>query len=246
MSFKDFFSTQATDYAKYRPTYPPELFQYLASLAQEHDCAWDVGTGNGQAAVELAKFFGKVFATDPSEKQLREAAQNPGVEYKCAPAELSGLPGGVADLVTVAQAFHWFDQPKFFAEVKRAAKPGAALAVWCYELTSVSAEIDKVVMELYEGILGKYWDGGRKLVEQGYRNEKFPFPELKPPVFKMEVEWTAEQMLGYLGTWSALQKYRKEQGKDPRELIAEKLVALWGDQTRPVSWPLSLRVFAVK
>jgi ubiquinone/menaquinone biosynthesis C-methylase UbiE len=246
MSFKDFFSTQATDYAKYRPTYPPELFEYLSTLAKAHGLAWDVGTGNGQAAVELARFFGKVIGTDPSEKQLREAAANPGVEYRCAPAELGGLPEGAVDLITVAQAFHWFDQRKFFAEVKRVAKPGAALAVWCYEITSVNPELDKVIMELYQGILGAYWDSGRKLVEQGYRNEKFPFPELEPPGFKMAAEWTAEQMLGYLGTWSALQKYRKEQSKDPRELIAERLVALWGEQARMVSWPLSLRVFEVK
>ncbi|MGZ3695258.1 MAG: class I SAM-dependent methyltransferase [Bdellovibrionota bacterium] len=243
MTFKDFFSTQANDYAKYRPTYPASLYEYLASIAPAKDLAWDVGTGNGQAAIELAKFFTKVIATDPSEKQLAEAVANSGVEYRCATAEKSGLEAASADLITVAQAFHWFDQPKFFAEVKRVAKPGAALAVWCYELAHVNPEIDEIVMELYRGILGPYWDNGRKLVEEGYRNEKFPFAELKPPPFQMQAAWSSQEMLGYLGTWSALQKYRKEHGRDPRELIFDKFSAAWGEQSRLVSWPLSLRVF---
>lgn len=245
MSFKDFFSTQASDYAKYRPKYPAELYAYLAGLPRQREICWDCGTGNGQAAVELAKFFPRVVATDPSEKQISAAVPAKGVEYSVARAEASKLPDHSVDLITVAQAFHWFDQPQFFAEVSRVSKPGAVLAVWCYELTDVNVEINAIVMELYRGILGTYWDNGRKLVEEGYRNEKFPFPELMPPPFAMRAEWTAQDMLGYLGTWSALQKYKKEKGSDPREAIAAKLEKAWGSGSRTVSWPLSLRVFQV-
>ena len=57
MSFKDRFSGHAAEYALYRPHYPKELFQYLASLAPNRDAAWDCATGNGQAAEMLAEYF---------------------------------------------------------------------------------------------------------------------------------------------------------------------------------------------
>jgi ubiquinone/menaquinone biosynthesis C-methylase UbiE len=243
--FKDFFSGQADDYAKYRPLYPESLYQYLASQVQEKHLAWDVGAGNGQAAVELAKYFDSVVATDPSQKQLANAIPHQKVKYRCAKAEAGGLEKNSADLITVAQAFHWFDQPKFFAEVENAAKSRGILAVWCYETAHVNPKIDVVVNKLYEDILGKYWDQGRRLVEEGYRNEKFPFTELKPPTFSMNAEWTAEEMLGYLGTWSALQNYLKEKGSDPREQVSQELRKVWGSGKLVVYWPLSLRVFRV-
>lgn len=245
MEFKDLFSSQANDYAKYRPTYPEALYEYVASLSADRTLAWDAGTGNGQAAVELARFFDAVVATDPSEKQLKEATVSARVEYRCATAEDSGLSARSVALITVAQAFHWFDQPKFYAEVKRVAKPGAALVVWSYGNATVNSEVNAVVENLYEKILGPYWDKGRKLVEEGYRHEKFPFAELPPPSFAMQVEWSADEMLGYLGTWSALAKYKKEQGRDPRELIEEKLRGAWGNGLKKVTWPLAVRAFSI-
>lgn len=247
-NFKDFFSAQASDYARYRPLYPKALYQQLAKACAANDMAWDCGTGNGQAAQGLAAHFRKVMATDPSEKQLAEAQAFPGVEYKLAPAEGSGLPDHCADLITVAQAFHWFRQPEFFQEVRRVAKPGGLLAVWSYALCFITPAVDAVVMELYSDILGPYWDSGRRLVEEGYSNEKFPFPELNAPKASMGLSWGIADLIGYLGTWSALQKYRKEKGEDPRAMIIPKLQAAWGDLRleKTVTWPLSVRLFRVE
>jgi SAM-dependent methyltransferase len=246
-NFKDLFSAQSSEYATYRPHYPQALFEYLASLCPERDLAWDVGTGSGQAAVALAPYFGQVIGTDPSAQQLEHAKEHPKVEYRQGTAEKSGMPELSANLVTVAQAFHWLNQEEFFKEVRRVAMPGAVLAVWCYEISVVNQDVDPVMMRLYRDILGAYWDPARRMVEEGYRHEKFPFNELETPPMDLKVDWDLRDYMGYLGTWSALTKYRKEKGVDPREMIAEEMLSAWGDpaKKRQVSWPLSLRVFQV-
>jgi ubiquinone/menaquinone biosynthesis C-methylase UbiE len=247
VSFKDYFSAQASDYSKFRPHYPDALFAYLASLCPNRRLTWDCGAGNGQASVELARYFGKVIATEPSEKQLALAEKHPKVEYRKARAEQSGLEDYSANLVAVAQAFHWFDQPAFFREVRRVAEPGGVLAVWCYELAVIDENVDSVVMRLYRDLLGAFWDPARRLIEEGYKNEKFPFNELTPPVFDMHADWDFSAMLGYLGTWSAWQKYVREKGAGELKKLADELKDAWGDPTKKkrVGWPLSLRVFQV-
>lgn len=247
MTFKDLFSAQSSAYAKFRPHYPGALFDYLATLTPALNAAWDVGTGNGQAAVALADHYSRVFATEPSEKQLSQAEPHPKVIYSQAPAEHSGLADSSVNLITVAQAFHWFHQEDFFREVRRVAEPGAVLAVWCYEITTVDAAVDPVMLRLYNEILGPYWDERRRLVEEGYRNEKFPFNELQPPPFAMQVEWDMTQFAGYLGTWSAVQKYLEAKGENPLAQIENEVRAAWGEpgEKKLVSWPLSLRIFQV-
>ncbi len=245
MQFKDLFSTQAKDYARFRPLYPESLYAYLASAAPSRECVWDVGTGNGQAAVGLAHYFSRVEATDPSEAQLASALKHPKIHFHVASAEASGLEPQSADLITVAQAFHWFQQAEFFRETKRVAKPGAILALWTYAVAEVSPEVDAVVERLYSGILGAYWEKERRLVDEGYRHEKIPFAELAPPAFAMQADWSLEQMLGYLGTWSALQKYRRERGTDPLDDLGPDFARAWGAGIRKVTWPLGLRVFAL-
>lgn len=239
----EIFSNQASEYAKFRPLYPEALYQYLASVTKEHDLVWDCGTGNGQAAVKLAQHYKKVFATDPSAKQLENAEKNPRVEYVAGRAEECALKDRTTDLVTVAQAFHWFDHPKFFSEVKRVLKPGGALAVWSYNLCQVDKAIDEIAYHYYEGILGPYWEPQRKLVEEGYAKCDFPFKELTPPAFSMTADWSVEQLIGYYSTWSSLQTYMKQKGDNPLLPIAEKLRAAWGSaKTRKVVWPLAVRV----
>lgn len=244
---KDFFSAQATDYSKYRPHYPDSLFSYLASISPERELAWDCATGNGQAAVELARHFRQVIATDLSDKQLAESVAHPKVEYRKATAEHSGLEDMSANLITVAQAFHWFDQPQFFHEVRRVCRPGGVLAIWCYELAVVNENVDTTVLRLYRDLLGGYWDPARRLVEEGYKNEKFPFNELTPPVFDMHTDWDFGEFLGYLGTWSAWQKYLREKGEGELVKFASELKEAWGNpaEKKRVGWPLSLRVFQV-
>jgi ubiquinone/menaquinone biosynthesis C-methylase UbiE len=241
---KDLFSTQSSDYARFRPTYPAELFAWLAGQAPSRRTAVDVGTGSGQAAVELAACFERVLAIDPSQAQLAHATPHPRVEYRSGPAEATGLPDGVADLLVVAQALHWFEHERFFVEVRRVLAPGGVFAAWCYDLASITPEVDAVVHALAQVRLGPYWEPERRLVETGYRTLTIPFPELAPPPFDMHVDWTYDHLVGYLRTWSPRQRYLKEHGTDPLEAILPHLRAAWADApSRRVSWPLAVRAF---
>jgi SAM-dependent methyltransferase len=244
LNFKDHFSSQAKEYAKFRPRYPDALFRYLASVCAIREMAWDCATGNGQCAVSLARFFVSVIATDASEKQLKSAQPNSRVEYRIAPAGASGLGANSFDLITVAQALHWFEIESFWKEAHRVLKPNGVIAVWCYELLEITPEIDAMVNHFYRHVVGPYWAPERKLVETGYCSITFPFLELDAPAFAMEETWSLAHLTGYLRTWSATQKFIAASGTDPVEMITPQLEQAWGDpgQVRPVSWPLHLRV----
>jgi SAM-dependent methyltransferase len=243
-SFVDRFAAVSDEYARFRPGYPTSLFDWLAGIAPARDLAWDCATGSGQAAVDLAERFARVIATDASEAQIRSATFHGRVEYRVASAERSGLPGGSVDLVTVAQALHWFDIPAFFSEARRVLKPDGVLAVWTYGPMSVEGrEIDSVVQRYYHDIVGAYWPPERAFVDAGYRSIRFPFAPLDAPVFSMQAVWTLPQLLGYFRTWSATARYREIVGRDPVELVRDELVRAWGENaTRGVAWPLTLRV----
>jgi SAM-dependent methyltransferase len=239
--FKDHFSAQSAGYARHRPSYPRELFEYLATLSGGRR-AWDCATGTGQAAAALAEFFDKVIATDASPAQIDAAAGHPAVSFRVATAEASGLPGDSVDLVTVGQALHWFDTQRFFAEASRVLVTGGVLAAWCYELCRVSPECDRIVGRLYSDIVGPYWPPERRQIEERYAAIQFPGTELVAPAFAMSARWTAADMLGYLRTWSACERYRREQGHDPVERIEAELRAAWGEGPRSIRWPLTVRV----
>ena len=239
--FKDLFSRDSRSYAEFRPRYPAALFDWLAESSPGQALAWDAGTGSGQAAVELARHFARVIASDPSDKQLANAVAVPRVEYRIA-GETAGLAPASADLATVAQALHWFDRTKYWNEVKRVVRPGGVVAVWCYELQQVAPDIDAIIKRFYRETVGPYWTPERKLVEQGYRTVEFPFAEFAAPSFGMTTEWSLQQELGYLGTWSAVGRYRDAVGRDPLPLVAADLEASWGsERVRKVSWPLFVR-----
>lgn len=244
MEFKDYFSAQADEYARRRPGYPNALFEWLASLSVEHDLAWDCGTGNGQAAIGIAPYFAQVVATDPSSDQLRNAFPHPRVTYRQAPAEDSGIQSGSVDLVTVAQAVHWFDLDRFFSEVERVLKPGGVCAVWCYIMCRVSPEIDRIVDNFYFEVVGPYWPRERAIVDDGYRSLRFPFREVEPPEFAINLDWSLADMFGYLATWSPVRRYIEANGHNPIDLIANALTDAWGapDEQRAVVWPIKMRV----
>jgi len=244
VTFKDLFSPQAADYARFRPIYPPELYAWLARQAPARDLAVDVGTGNGQAAVALSSHFERVIGVEPSDSQRANAIASPRVEYRRGAAEETGLDAGSADLLTVAQAFHWFKQDAFFTEVRRVVHPGGVLAFWCYGLTTISPQVDDVVHFYYEDLLGPFWEPERKLVEEGYANVKVPFAPIAAPAFTMQLWWTFEHLLGYLGTWSPRKPFLAERGKDALEIAFPRLREAWGAHgQRPVCWPLSVRAF---
>jgi ubiquinone/menaquinone biosynthesis C-methylase UbiE len=245
-SFKDHFSVQAEDYSIYRPEYPAELYQWLASLCDETKLAWDCATGNGQAAVALTNQFSYVIGTDASESQIYRAMIYPRVEYEVALAHQSPLKDHSVDLVTVAQALHWFDFEKFFNEVKRVSKPNGVLAAWCYELHEITPEIDAVIQHFYNDIIGEFWPPERKHIENAYSDIEFPFNPIKAPKCTMQKQWTLNQLLGYLGTWSATQKFISKHQQDPRDQIIKPLSEAWGsDDTKTVTWPVTIKTFRI-
>ena len=240
-AFKDHFSTQSESYAQYRPTYPTGLFEYLSEIAAGHGAAWDCATGNGQAAIALTAHFENVIATDASQAQIDAAITHPKIDYRVASAESSGLGGDAVDLITVGQAFHWFDEVAFFKEARRVLKGDGVLAIWCYELCAVNAECDAIVATLYGEIVDQYWPPERTLIEQGYVGVEMPGLVLPVPDFQMTLSWHASDMIGYLRTWSACQRYEAERGKDPVSEIEAQLLAAWGKRMRRVVWPLTIK-----
>lgn len=255
MSFKDHFSRHANLYAKARPHYPEALFDWIAGEAPARDRAWDAGCGNGQASVALAQRFQRVIATDPSAQQLENAVAQPRVEYRNEPRNLSaqagyatGIDARSINAITVAQALHWFDLPAFVAEVRRVAKPGALFAAWCYANCSVTPAVDAVIAHLYDDILGAYWPPERTLVDGGYASLDIPFAPVAAPAFEMRVDWTAHQLLAYLTSWSAAQRYSKATGHDAVAAITDELLAAWHapEHLRPVRWTLAMRAGRVE
>ena len=243
-SFQDHFSSIAAQYAACRPTYPAALFDYLAQLAEQKLLVWDCACGSGQASVPLAERFSEVVATDASREQIAAATAHPRVRYRIARAEESGLAPASVDLLTVAQALHWFDLPAFYAEARRVLKPGAPLAVWTYTLVAVDELIDPPLLHFYRDVVGPYWPTERRAVESGYRTLDFPFPELSPPRFELEQHWTLAHLMGYVRSWSATARYRAQRGIDPVLQLEGELGPLWGDpqRLRRVRWPLALRI----
>ena len=243
-NFEDHFSGQSKQYAQYRPKYPDEIYAYLASLAPARSLAWDCGTGNGQAALGLATHFDNVHATDASAEQISLAYPHDRVEYYVEPAEHVSLNASSTDLVTVAVAIHWFNFDEFYREVRRVLKPDGILAAWTYSLTEISPEIDQLIRHYYSEIVGAYWPERIRYLEEQYETIPFPFEEIIPPKFVMEIHWTLIQFAGFLDSWSATQRYKAQNGHHPLEMIWDKLLAAWGDENeeRLIRWPLHFRI----
>jgi SAM-dependent methyltransferase len=242
--FSDHFSRVALSYAACRPTYPGDLFDYLAGLVHLPRLAWDCAAGTGQATIPLAGRFERVVATDISISMLEQAPRHPRVDYRAVPADASGLPAASVDLITVAQALHWLDADLFYEEAARVLIPGGVLAVWSYGSPYLdSPTVQRELSRYYGDVVGPYWPAGRHHVEAGYRTLRFPFPELAAPKFAMEEQWTLVQLLGYVGTWSATQRFRDVAGRDPVLELERELVRHWDPgSTQRIQWPLTLRV----
>lgn len=242
-AFNDHFANVANHYADSRPGYPPELFAWLASQCAEHQLAWDCGTGSGQAATALAGHFRRVVASDASAAQIDQAAAHPRVAYRVAPAEHSGLDDACADLISVAQALHWFDLDAFYAEARRVLKPDGLIAAWSYGvLHAADAQVDALLQHFYHQQVGPYWPAERHHVETGYRELAFPFQAVATPAFAMRCAWPLAQLLGYLRSWSATARFSAARGYDPVAELEPRLSACWGDPGRPqrIEWPLTL------
>ena len=240
----DLFATQAETYRAARPAYPDTLFQQLADLSPQRRLAWDCGAGSGQATLGLSRHFATVLATDRSLPQLRRLPAHTGIIVAQARAEQAPLSNDGADVITVAQALHWFPLTAFYREVARVLRPGGLLAVWSYGRIQVSPGVDRLVAELHDARLGRWWDDARIHVETGYRDLPFPYPLLSSTAFpdRLDADWTVDRMLAYLESWSALQTCRRETGEDPLLSLEPALRQAWGAGRRRVWWPLTVRV----
>lgn len=242
--FEDHFSAQAREYARFRPRYPGALFDYLASISPGRQLAWDCGTGSGQAARELARRFLRVVASDASADQIAQATADERIDYRVARADEVDLTSHSVDLITAAQAVHWFDLEPFYRLVRRVARPEGILAVWVYHLPVIAPAIDQLLGRFYFDILAGYWPERFHFLDEHYQTLPFPFPEITPPPFEMQARWSLEQLAGFLDTWSGVRRYLQEQDQHPFELIREDLSTAWGapEQLRDIRWPLYLRV----
>lgn len=244
VTFEDHFSQRAAQYAVYRPHYPKPLFEFVAGLTPRHDAALDCGTGSGQAAIGLIDHFDRVIATDPSDEQIRNAVRHPRIELRVARAEASGLAGDSVNLVTAAQALHWFDTASFFAEAKRVLVEDGAIAVWGYGDPVLDMPgLNATLHEFNRGKLETYWPPERKLLLDGFRDVAFPFSEIASPRMELTMHWNLPELAGYLRTWSATARYVKQHGVDPVTEVEHSLAIEWGDAESPreVRWPLYIR-----
>jgi len=244
VKYKDHFSGHADDYARHRPNYPAALFEFLAQAVPMRELAWDAGTGNGQAAMGLTPYFDRVIATDPSAEQIRHARLHKKINYFVAAAERTNIPSRSVDLITVAQALHWFDLERFFAEGRRVLKPDGLLAVWCYGLSRVNPPVDRIVHHYYTNVVGPYWPPERHYIDEKYQTVPFPMVELPAPEFFMKEKWDLNDFLGYLRTWSATREFQRANEEDPLLIVNRALAKAWGaaEVHHTVRWPLYLRL----
>lgn len=240
---KDNFSLHSDKYAKFRPTYPTSLFNYIKSIVPGKECAWDCGTGNGQVAYELAKTFDKVYATDISQTQIDHAVLADNIVYSVQPAEKNNFEKQLFDLIIIGQAIHWFDFKRFYSEARRTAKKDALICIVGYGRIEISEQIDGVISNFYENVLGEYWDKERKYIDENYQTIPFPFKEMRTPGFVNTLHWTREHLVGYLNTWSAVKHFFLQTGYNPVEKLRPEIEQYWHkEEIKEVRFPLLLRV----
>lgn len=208
------FAHASANYARSRPLYPPDLFEWIAAQCERHDAAWDCATGNGQAALGLAPYFAQVYATDVSREQLEQAMPQANVYYSAQSGEQPAFADNSFDLIVVAQALHWFDFARFWPEVMRVARRGAFFCAWGYDWLITPPEIDQRLVQPFRDIIAPYWAANNQLLWNGYRDADiaFPFTRLATPNFSMQLDWTVDQLLAYLQTWSAYKRSQLNEG----------------------------------
>ncbi|XP_073150874.1 uncharacterized protein [Henckelia pumila] len=253
------FINQAKQYAEGRPSYPQELFNFIASKTPCHHLAWDVGTGTGQAAASLANIYKKVIATDTSPKQLELATNLPNITYKCTSpnmsvSELESQIGSRAsvDLVTIAQAMHWFDLPTFYKHVKWILKsPNGVVAAWCYTTPEVNPSVDSVFQRFYHIDVDPFWEPARKLVDQKYETIEFPFEAVDGLENNGPFRFNSEKLMDlgayftYLRSWSAYQTAKEKGVELLRDEVVEDFKRTWnedGKMEKVVTFPVYLRI----
>jgi SAM-dependent methyltransferase len=240
---KDLFSHHSASYARYRPTYPPELYQYIFSFLHKRERAWDCACGNGQAASFLAGYFAHVDATDISETQIAHAVQKQNIHYRVCPAEHTPFADNSFDLITVATAYHWLSWDAFQKEATRVGKQGAVVAIWAYYNLASNDDALNTMYTKFRSQIDPYWDPERRWLEEQYKTVPFDFELLPEATFESCLLWTREQFTGYLRTWSAVQNFRKRESDDPVDRIEAELKSNWKEDSKKyIRFPISLRL----
>ncbi|MDQ8935319.1 class I SAM-dependent methyltransferase [Acinetobacter rudis] len=243
---KDLFSTGSRLYQQARPSYPLAVLEAILPYVPEQQLAWDCAAGSGQFTQLLAPYFEHVVATDLSSQQLEQAPRLENVSYQVQLAEKTSFFMQSFDLITVAQAIHWFDFEGFYREVHRCLKPNGVLAVIGYGVLELSnTELNQLVQELYTQKLKMYWDAERQYIDASYKTIPFPFDEIVMPDLSMCYSWSGEQLLNYLSTWSALKHYVIKNKQDPLQEI-RAYVERQQDVTFDLCFPIFMRVGRLK
>ncbi|MCC6202598.1 MAG: class I SAM-dependent methyltransferase [Gammaproteobacteria bacterium] len=240
MSFIDLFSDTSDLYAAARPRYPDELFALIAATAPARRRVWDCGTGNGQAAASLAAQFSEVCGTDPSAEQIAHATPAPNVRYSVQPAEATTFPDRHFDAICVAQALHWFDFSRFFAEARRVAVPDALFAAWGYTWFELTPEFDAAFDATIKHVIARYWPPQTRDLWNGYADVPFPFERLPAPELRIRVRWTFPQFFAYVHTWSATRRCIDAEGPAFFTAARDRLLPLWGEPetVRAIDMPM--------
>ena len=212
---KDLFSDSSALYQQARPTYPHQVIEQILKHVPSRLFAWDCGAGSGQFTQLLAPYFEQIVATDLSAQQLHQAPYFENVSYQVQQAENTSFAAQSFDLITVAQAIHWFNFEAFYTEVRRTLKKEGVLAVIGYGLVQTGdTELNGLIQHLYQHVLAGYWDAERKHIDYAYQHIPFPFEEIASPELEMQLCWSAAQFLGYLNTWTGLKHYRTQHASD--------------------------------
>ena len=245
---KDYFSAQAQQYKQFRPHYPAALYDFLHTGLPPKASILDCATGNGQAALGLAGTNCQLVGLDLSIEQLAKAPRTANCLWVQSTVEALPIASHSMDLVTVAQALHWFDFDKFYPEVRRVLTPKGRIAVWTYSLLAACPQfpppIEDVVRWFYHDVVGEYWPPERRWVDDEYQNIPFPFAEVPVPDFNIDVRWLRQELIGYISSWSAVQLCVTNTGKNPLPALESRLDAVWPGENYELvfSWPLSVRV----
>ena len=195
-------------YALARPFYPAELFEWIAEQSPALDSVWDCATGNGQAALGLAAHFAAVEASDIAASQIGHGLASPSIRYSAQPAEATGFAEASFDAVTVAQALHWFDLPRFWAEVRRVARPGALFCAWGYAWFRYGEEVQAALVRPVQTLVEPYWAANNRMLWDGYPDADtgFPFERIPAPAFELTLDTSAAGIAAYVRTWSAFKR----------------------------------------
>jgi SAM-dependent methyltransferase len=236
------FGKQAVVYAKGRPGYPDALYRWIAENSPAHDLVWDIGTGSGQAAIALTRYFKQVHATDISAEQITAAKPHPQISYHAAPAQNSGLPNGSAACISVATAVHWFSDTSFWEEVSRVAAKHALFCAWTYQLPICDTSIHKEFLDLVFALIDPYWAEGNQICMAGYsaNNLNCPLPLLPAPKFDAGGMWSKIQLVNFVESWSAHFKAREDGFADELKIISKNFLKTHRDKTIEISLPISV------